>query len=495
MKWFHAFIIGSFLISCQHKEGNTAKLEVYQSSAAGDLFKKVPTPLSNESATVEIKIDSTNKLQTILGFGGAFTESSAHLFQQLSKENQKKLIEAYFGDEGAAYSICRTHINSCDFSLDYYDYLNGEEDSTLSNFNLEEDLEDVIPFIRAAQKGSTNGFKIIASPWTAPPWMKDNNSWEGGKLLEEHYSTWANYFIKYLKAYEDEGIPIWGITVENEPLGNNENWESMHFSPEEMYEFVKEELGPKMRDHFPEKKILMYDQNRGEELIEWSNVVYKDEELAPYVDGMAIHWYSSTVDPMTESIDYTHDLAPEKLIIQSEACIDNDVPVWKDDQWYWSKEATDWGFEWAKDENKYLHPKYVPVYRYASDIIATLNHWTNAWIDWNMILDRQGGPNHAENWCIAPVIVDVEADEVYFTPLYYTVKHFSRYIKEGAQRIDMHLSNESIMATAVQNADGSIVVILLNQEEELKNVGLAWSAEKRSVISMPPSSIQTILIN
>jgi glucosylceramidase len=296
-------------------------------------------------------------------------------------------------------------------------------------------MDDIIPMIKDAMAISEDGFKIISSPWTAPPWMKDNKDWRGGKLLPEYYDTWALFFSKYLDAYRREGIEIWGITVENEPLGNDSNWESMHYTPEEMNDFVKNHLGPQLKADRHEVKILGFDQNRDEELKKWVDVMFGDETASAYYDGTAVHWYASTYDYFPEALQYAHRKAPDKHLIQSEACVDAQVPRWQDDAWYWAKEATDWGWDWAPEDQKYLHPKYVPVFRYARDIIGCLNNHVDGWVDWNMVLDRQGGPNWAKNWCVAPVIVDQEQDEVYFTPLYYTLAHFSRFIRPGAVRI------------------------------------------------------------
>ena len=168
-------------------------------------------------------------------------------------------MTSYFSESGANYSLTRTHINSCDFSLNNYSYAEVENDTALEHFNIEPDKGDLIPMIKAAQEISPEGFKIIASPWTAPPWMKTNNAWNGGKLKKEFFPTWANYFSKYISAYKNEGIDIWAVTVENEPLGNDANWESMHYSPEEMGEFVKNHLGPQFERDDLAQKILVYD--------------------------------------------------------------------------------------------------------------------------------------------------------------------------------------------------------------------------------------------
>lgn len=437
-------------------------VQIVETSAAGRNMQTLQPGVKIPGAR-QINILPEKRFQAITGFGGSFTEASAHLLNRLSKPNREKIVNAYFSREGANYSLTRTHINSCDFSISQYAYAMTPGDKSLQQFSIDEDANDLIPMIQDAMKTSVDGFKIIASPWTAPPWMKDNNDWRGGKLLPEYRDTWALYFSKYIKAYRAQGIPIWGITVENEPLGNSNNWESMHFTPEEMRDFVRDYLGPKLHaEGLSDIVILGYDQNRGEELERWANIMLGDPKAASYLCGMAVHWYASTYDYFPASLDYTHKLAPGKHLINTEACVDAEVPKWKDDAWYWKAEATDWGWEWASEKEKHLHPKYTPVFRYANDIIGCLNHYVDGWVDWNMVLDKQGGPNWFKNWCVAPVIVDPEADEIYFTPLYYTMAHFSKYIRPGAVRIGFDNPDPNISMTAAQNPDGSIAVILFN---------------------------------
>ena len=477
-------------ISCSPEK---LSIEVYETSANGNKLEHL-TEFNSSDSSVTITLNCEEKFQTITGFGGSFTEASAHLLNRLSKENRTKIVEAYFGENGAKYSLTRTHMNSCDFSLSNYSYAPVEGDLELTNFSIDEDRDDLIPMIKEAMEISQDGFKILSSPWTAPPWMKDNKDWRGGKLLPEYNETWALFFSKYINAYKAEGIDIWGFTVENEPLGNNNNWESMHFSAEEMTNFVKNHLGPKLEKDGHDVKILGYDQNRGEELKDWVDVMYQNKESSKYYDGTAVHWYASTYDFFPESLQYAHMKAPDKYLIQSEACVDSEIPKWQDDQWYWSKEATDWGWDWAPEEQKYLHPKYAPVNRYARDIIGCLNNWVDGWIDWNMVLDKQGGPNWFKNWCVAPVIVDPDKDEVYFTPIYYTLTHFSKYIRPGAVRIGFEISETDLMITAVENPDNSIVVVVFNQDKQAKNFRIS-SKDKFADVSINGQAIQTIIIN
>ena len=483
---FLAFVI----MSCTEKQ-EQLNVEVYETSASGHQLTRL-TEFTSGDSIVSIKLLPEVKYQTITGFGGSFTEASASLLNKMSKDNRDKIIEAYFGGSGAKYSLTRTHMNSSDFSLSNYSYAPVEGDIELENFSIDEDRDDIIPMIKEAIAVSKDGFKIISSPWTAPPWMKDNKDWRGGKLLPEYKDTWALFFSKYVDAYKAEGIDIWGFTVENEPLGNDNNWESMHFTAEEMTSFVQNHLGPKLETDGHNVKLLGYDQNR-EHLKEWVDTMYKDEVTSKYYDGAAIHWYASTYEVFPEALQYAHNKAPNKYLIQTEACVDAEIPKWKDDAWYWRKEATDWGWDWAPEKDKHLHPKYAPVNRYARDIIGCLNNWVDGWIDWNMVLDKQGGPNWFENWCVAPIIVDAENDEVYMTPLYYTLSHFSRYIRPGAVRIGFSHSDEKLLVTAAENPDGSIAVVIFNEEEQAKDINLSLG-ESNVTIQINGKAIQTIII-
>lgn len=487
----YIFTILVIMTACN--SDNKLNIEVFETSASGNKLSKITNFSDNDSETV-ITILPEQEFQTITGFGGSFTESSAYLLNKLSKENRAKVLNAYFSEEGANYTLTRTHISSCDFSLNNYTYAPVAEDMNLEHFSIKEDKDDLIPMIKDAMKISKDGFNIIASPWSAPPWMKDNKKYVGGKLLPKYNDSFALFFSKYLEAYKAEGIDIWGVTPVNEPHGNGDNWESMHFSPTEETNFVQHHLGPLLeKKGFEHVNILGYDQNR-DGLKEWVDVMYKDEASSKYFDGTAIHWYESTYEVYPEALQYAHNKAPNKYLIETEGCIDSEVPKWQDDAWYWKKEATDWGYDWREPAKKYLHPKYAPVNRYARDIIGCLNNWVDGWVDWNMVLDTQGGPNWFENWCVAPVIVKPETDEVYFTPIYYTLAHFSKYIRPNAKRIGFTNTDKELMVTSARNPNGSIAVVVFNQGEKLKSFSLHLNNKKVDV-SINPQAIQTIMIS
>jgi glucosylceramidase len=492
MKQFQLTIILCVLVMSSCTEKKALSIEVFETSSEGARLSHVKK-FKTADASVRLSIDPSVRFQKITGFGGSFTESSAYLLNQLSSEKRRAILQAYFSEEGSNYSLTRTHMNSCDFSLNQYSYAPVEDDKSLESFSIEEDLDDLVPMIKEAQLISKEGFKIISSPWTAPPWMKDNKEWVGGKLLPKYYDTWALFFSKYLDAYKAVGIDIWGLTVENEPLGNGNNWESMHFTPKELTDFVVNHLGPRLEeDGKSTVKVLGYDQNR-EHLSEWVDEMFRDSSSTRYFDGTAIHWYASTYEVFADQLQYAHQKAPDKHLIQSEACVDAEVPHWKEDEWYWRKGGTDWGWDWAPQDQKYLHPKYVPVYRYARDIIGCLNNWVDGWIDWNMVLDRQGGPNWFKNWCVAPVLVDPEADEVYFTPIYFTLAHFSKYIRPNAVVIQSSVDDGGLRVTAAENPDGSIAIVVLNEGERPKNIELDYKG-RTARLAISKQAIQTILI-
>jgi glucosylceramidase len=485
------FVIVAFTLhGC--KVSQDLNVEVYETSEQGNSLTKI-TPFSKTENPLVVALNPEEKFQTITGFGGSFTEASATLLNRLSTKNRKKILDGYFSKEGANYSLTRTHIASCDFSLNNYTYAKVENDIQLENFTIQDDKSDLIPMIVDAQAVSKQGFKIIASPWSAPPWMKDNKKYIGGKLMPEYKDAFALYFSKYLEAYKKEGINIWGITVINEPHGNGNNWESTLFSPKEMTDFVQNHLGPKLeKEGWSDVKILGYDQNRAG-IKEWVDVMYNDQTSSRYFDGLAVHWYESTFEVFPKDLQYAHQKSPYKYLIQTEACVDSEVPHWNDNAWYWKQEATDWGWDWASEKEKYLHPKYAPVNRYANDIIGCLNNWVDGWVDWNMVLDIQGGPNWFKNWCVAPVIVDAEKDEVYFTPLYYVMSHFSKFMRPGAQKIGCTMGPSDLVSTAVQNPDGTIAVAIFNPTAKKQNLELNLKGKTKH-ISISPKALQTVII-
>ncbi|MGB5439493.1 MAG: glycoside hydrolase family 30 beta sandwich domain-containing protein [Gammaproteobacteria bacterium] len=454
--------------------------------------------------------------QTIDGIGTSFTESSAFVLAHLDKDKRLEVMDKIYGEQGANFTLARTPIGATDFSVEgHYSYDDVDGDDKLEHFSLAPDKDgfqvkdypgirdssyDLLPMIKEANaiksRQKDADMTIIASAWTAPAWMKDieawhipgapDNDWQGtgGELKKEYIPVYADYITRYLDAYKREGVDIWGLTPVNEPEGNNGQWESMHFTPESQNDFVKNHLGPKLQaSNNGDVKLLVYDQNR-DRMELWTDVIFADTETAKYVHGVAVHWYASTFKVYEETFDRVHDRFPEFSIIHTEGTIDDlgkpapggilDPVRFKESDWFdndafwWNANATDWAYTatWpgviAED-----HPVYTPVHRYARNIIVSLNHWLSGWIDWNIVLDQDGGPNHVGNFCGAPIMIDVATRKVYYTPVYYVLAQFSRTIRPGDKAVQAYkyldgLEDDALHASATINSDSLLSVQLLN---------------------------------
>jgi len=493
-----------------------------------------------------IVIEPENIKQTIDGIGSSFTESSAFVLAHLDRQKRMEVMRQIYSESGANFSLARTHIASCDFTVEgKYAYVN-ENDSKLDSFSIREDVKgfdkkkypniqdekyDILPMIQQAltikKRQADNRLRIVASAWTAPPWMKDiddwyisgapENNWQGtgGALKPEYVSVYADYLIKYLDAYKKEGVDIWGITPVNEPHGNNGQWESMHFSPESQNEFVKNFLGPKLKESgYADVKLLIYDQNR-DGLQHWTDVIFADSETAPYVYGAAVHWYESTYKVFEQVFNAVHQKFPDFAIVHTEGCIDDlgkdppngvtDPVRFKEEDWFdndefwWNDNATDWAYSvtW-EGTNAEDHPIYTPVHRYARNIIVSLDNWVTGWIDWNVVLDKNGGPNHVGNFCGAPIMIDTEQQKVYYTPIFYILSQFSRTIRPGdravqTRQITTNLGDDDLHACATLNSDNLLSVQFLNTTKKDIECNLQIGGQFAEII-VPANSVQTVRV-
>jgi glucosylceramidase len=499
------------------------RADFVQSSAAGDRLRPLPSPhfsrgRATESVTVRVELQRPR--QTVLGIGGALTEASAYVLAQLPRAARDSVVAGFFGPTGADYTLARTHVGACDFTLHgNYSYDDTRGDTALAHFSIAHDERGfdtardpryaLMPLLRDALARQP-ALKIVASPWTAPAWMKDNDAFYvqghgGGHLQPQYYDTFARYMGGYVADCAAAGVPIWAVTPENEPLGVGGQWESMEMSPEELRDYIAYHLGPALAP--TGVRILQYDQNRGDDAVRYSRATLGDAACGRQVYGTAVHWYNTTNSACTATLDALHALAPDKPVLHTEGCIDalgskTNSPDgkflgWRNDAWWWSPVATDWGWDWAPAADKPLHPRYTPVHRYARDLIDGLNHWLAGWIDWNAVLDSRGGPNHVDNRCAAPVMVDTAAGDVYVTPLFDTIAHFSRYIRPGdrvlASRVSAsHLGADDFRAVAVLDATGEhLVVVALNTSGS----PISWGIEvghRHVSVSIPANALQTL---
>ncbi len=515
-------VAAALLAACSSEDPDgLRRARVFLTSRAGDAMHEtggVTFSAPSADADTRITVHQDRERQVFHGVGGSLTQASAAALAALSPEKRAEVLEAYFGADGARYALSRTHIGSSDFSEYSYSYA-PDEDASLAGFSIEEDLRNgLLALIEDAQAVPGAEFRIIASPWTAPAWMKDNGKLyepeqrRGGRLLESHYDTFARYFIEYLRAYGDRGVDVWAITPVNEPNGNGGNWESMEMSPEEQRDFVHV-LGPELREAGLETRILIYDQNRTG-MAAFTRVIFGDEVASSFAYGTAVHWYDSTFRVYEDVLDEQHALYPDKVIIHSEGTIDSVSAEascnqqclappcgceelyawWQDDAWYWEKEATDWGWDWASNR-EVDHPKYAPAFRYARDLVVGLGHWLAGWVDWNIVLNKRGGPNHVSNFCLAPVMVDAETDTVYYTPLFHILKQVSRHSRPEGVVLETSVdAPEGFHASAIRNPDGTIAVHVFNEGDADVSY-VVQLGEQTAKLTSPAASLQTVVVD
>lgn len=432
--------------------------------------------------SVTIQVDSEDKYQEILGFGGAFTESAAYMFSQLTDENKNAIVRAYFGDKSDAsgstvidaasgdtlqldsikYSVGRVPVHSCDFSLESYSFDDNDGDFNLTSFNISRNYQWLIPMLKQSLQSAEFDIRLFASPWSPPAWMKRNGQMDGSDLPclkdgDEYLEAWALYLSKFITAHEEEGIPFWGMTVQNEPEFNAP-WEACTYTPEQERDFIINQLGPRMKSEHPNLQIMIYDHNK-DDIVTWAETILSDPKAASFVAGTAFHWYSGF---QFDHLETTHEMFPEKFLLASEA---TNCP------------GVDLG-NWSRAEV------------YGFDILGDLNAWSAGWVDWNLLLDMQGGPNHLNNFCDSPIVVDVEDQIVFVQPMFYYLGHLSKFVPPGSVRIGTKISDtldDSISAASFLTPNKQIAVVVMNQNDKDVELVLADSALQVSAVYEIPS--------
>ncbi len=414
-------------------------------------------------------IDPSKTFQTFVGIGGALTDASAETFAKLSKVKQQEILQQYYDvNKGIGYSLARTNIHSCDFSSGSYTYVN-DNDAALKSFSIAHDKEFRLPFIKQAVAAAGGKLTMYVSPWSPPAWMKDNNNMlKGGKLLPAFNQSWADYYVKFIKAYEAEGIPIWGLTVQNEPMAI-QTWESCVYTGEEERDFIKNFLGPTLhKAGMADKKLIAWDHNR-DLIYQRASTVLDDPEAAKYVWGIGYHWYEDWTGGGNtyENVKRVAEAFPDKNLIFTEGCKDK--------------------FDFSKMREWNIGEKY------GLSMINDFNNGTAAWTDWNVLLDETGGPNHVGNFCFAPVHADTRTGDLIYLSSFYYIGHFSKFIRPGARRIVSSGSRGQLHTTAFLNTDGKIAVIVMNQSDETIPYRL-WMGGQAAEVTSLPHSIQTLVV-
>ena len=429
-------------------------------------FEDVKQPLETQPS---IFLDPSKSYQSMLGIGGALTDAAAETFAKLPIETQSKLLNAYYNpQEGIGYTMARTNINSCDFSSETYNYV-SDGDSALETFNIAHDRKCRIPLIKQAMAAAGGKLTLFVSPWSPPAWMKDNKSvLNGGKLLNKYNQAWANYYVKFIQTYELLGIPVWGLSVQNEPMAK-QRWESCIFTADEERDFIKNYLGPTLLNSgLGDKKLIAWDHNR-DLVYQRASTILNDTEAAKYVWGIGFHWYETWTGGgmQFDNLKRVHEAFPEKNLIFTEGCIEK--------------------FELSKVNDWSLGEKY------GISLINDFNNGTVAWTDWNILLDQTGGPNHMGNFCFAPIHADTKTGKLIYTNIYYYLGQFSKYVRPGAKRISCCSNRDELLTTAFENEDGKQAVIVMNTSDKQISYNL-FVRDKAVKYNSLPHSISTFVI-
>ncbi len=500
-------------------------------SAAGQHCDTVAPLCFDASASEDaIVVDLGSPRQTVDGIGVSLTESSAFVLACIDSAQREQVLQELFSAEGADFAVTRTHIGSCDFCVEgCYALCETPGDTEMTTFTLDPDKEgfdparypyikgqyDLYHLMKDALRIREDGvYRVIACPWTAPAWMKDNGRYyerangvhRGGALLPQYYQAYANYISRFIEEWKNEGLNIWAVTPVNEPMGNDGGWESMDFWPEAEANFIGRYLGPTFEQcGLAETQIMGFDQNIFE-IGPYTAAIYGDSAANLYTPAMALHWYGSTYSCFPEVLDSLHALYPDKRLMHIEGCIDNlGCPAWTgvtdpkgftesgwfmNENFWWTKSATDWAYSTPWDNGN--HPAYSPVHRYAQFIIDGMNHWLTGFVDWNVVLDSIGGPNHVNNFAAAPVMVDYANANVWFTPYYYVLKQFSRSMRPGDTVLTVRTPEGCpLHVCAVRRANGHVSVNILNKEEVAIAFPLTVGRYTATVFA-PANSVMTL---
>lgn len=401
--------------------------------------------------------------QTFEGFGGAITEAAGYTFSRMSEASQKEIIGAYFGSGGNGYRFARMAIDSCDFSLGNYSAVTDPEDTELQSFTLRRDEQYILPLLRAAEHAAGEPISIMLSPWSPPAFMKSNGQKNGGGFLKPEYrGLWAQYLCRYIKEYQNRGFSVKMLSIQNEPNAT-QTWDSCRYDGEQEKEFLRDYLYPALQENgLGEIQVCIWDHNKERAFERACEVL--DSETDKMVQGVAFHWYSGD---HFDTVRLIREKFPDKKLVFSEGCVE------------YSRFGAD---DQLKNAQMYAH-----------DIIGNLNAGMNVSLDWNIILDETGGPNHVKNFCDAPVMCDTGKDTVEKKLSYTYIGQFSRYIQPGAKRIASSKYTDELEVTAFRNPDSSLTAVLLNRTGAALPVCLRLQGQAAQFV-LPADSITTALI-
>ncbi|AZB07533.1 glucosylceramidase [Chryseobacterium sp. G0162] len=452
-----------FPLSCTsvtQNKGNEVNYWLTKGDESVRLQFQTPIRFVNTSNSLQnIEIDDTQKFQYVDGFGYTLTGGSVEVINRLSPAKRKDLLNELFGNDKNSISISylRVSIGASDLDgevFSYDDLPEGQTDVSLSKFSLAKD-KALIAMLKEILAINPK-IKIIAAPWSAPVWMKDNGKTKGGSLKPEFYETYARYFVKYIQGMHNEGITIDAITPQNEPLhpGNNP---SLYMPSEKQRDFIKGYLGPVFKENNVKTKIVVYDHNCNKP--EYALDILKDPEAYQYIDGSAFHLYEGDISALST----VHNAFPDKNLYFTE-------------QWTGSKGTFNEDLNW--------HMKNV--------IIGSMRNWSRIALEWNLANDSKYGP-HTDGGCTECKGAITIANNENFTRnvAYYIVAHASKFVPAGSQRI-ASTQTKYLSTAAFKTPTGKTVLIVQNDSKEIENFNIKF-AGKIATVNIPGQSAATYI--
>lgn len=434
----------------------------YENNVKKQSQENVPFRLDEERENQLINLYPQIHYQQIEGFGGAITDSAGYVYSLMNDKQKEEMIKQYFGKDQMKYRMVRIPIDSCDFSLEHYEADSEENDAEFHHFSFERVKKYIIPLLDAAEKEFGGKLPIMLAPWSPPAYMKTNEERNnGGKLKKEYRKRWAEYICRYIKEYRSRGYLVTKLSMQNEAKAV-QTWDSCVYTAREQKEFLKDFLWPALQKNgLQDMKIYIWDHNK-ERAFDWAEEII-DEVTAKMIEGVAFHWYSGD---HFDALRMIREKFPDKKLELTEACIE-----------YSKFEADDY----LKNAQKYAH-----------DMIGNLNNGMNAFYDWNLILNEEGGPNHVKNYCDAPYLFHSRKKVLMESNLLGYIWHFSHFLESGAVRIGCSTYSDKLEVTAFENQNAAVVIILNRTNESIP----AYIRIKNQIaaITVKPNSIASGII-
>lgn len=438
--------------------------KIIKTSCSGLRLEQVQPQAVFGGTPNDIIVRSNITYQTHMGFGGAFTDAAVDCYEACDAENREKIVKAYFSKEGLNYNLARLTVHSSDFSAESYNYTKGDD---LESFDLSREDKVKVPFIKRCMD-EAGKLTFFAAPWSPPAFAKTNGDMNhGGKLKDEYRAFWAEYYAHYLSEMKKRGIDISYVSVQNEPEAI-QTWESREVSAQEEATDIRDYLAPAFQKQGLNTKFYLWDHNR-DRMVRRTIDTMRVEGVAEHVWGVGYHWYCCD---RYENLSALHTLYPNLHMLLTECCVELAYDST-------TGESSVAGV-WEHGE------------RYAKQIIGDLNNWSEGYIDWNLVLDEQGGPNHVGNYCEAPIMLDGKGSLI-FNASYWYIAHFSKYIQPGAKRIFCAGGVTEIYQTAYVNPDGSKVVVVMNNSDRDVDTNIDVDGEIMG-LKMEKHSIVTVLL-